>query len=287
MKTDDEMYQSLLSRWEDYKDNKRKNTTRIILVPAAVLGVCFAFWVAGNVNRIVKTGDSDHFVGSAMFSDSEESENDNDLLLVTEDDGNAHGYFNFNVVNDGVNKYGRFKAVNSSGVISFSGCPTGAARICIHSNGYDGPVECCIINPDTDISKQSISFSMTAGEYYYITIETWDDYIQTIGEFEIIDGETINNDVSENTLDYDTLLEPYRTAFDEFNKSHGTTYGFMSDEQLELHKMDKQQYLKETAEFYSKMSIEEFYDYLENAYREDMKKNEIINDDVIGLITAK
>ena len=51
--------------------------------------------------------------------------------------------------------------------------------------------------------------------------------------------------------------------------------------------MDKQQYLKEMAEFYSKMSITEFYDYLENAYREDMKKNEIMNDDVIGLITAK
>ena len=84
-------------------------------------------------------------------------------------------------------------------------------------------------------------------------------------------------ETAENSIDYDALLEPYRTAFDEFNKSHGTTYGFMSDEKLELHKMDKQQYLKEIAEFYSKMSIAEFYDYLENAYREDIKNSEMMN----------
>lgn len=187
MKTDDEMYSSLLSRWDDYRDNKkRKNKKRVILVPATVvLGVGFTFWVVKSVNGIVKP-DNNLFTGSSYFNDSDESESENDLLLITEEDGIAHGYFNYNVVNDGIYKYGRFKASKSSGTISFSGCPTGAARIYIHSESYDGPVECCIINPDTTISKQSISFSMTLEEYYYITIETYDDYIQTIGEFELV-----------------------------------------------------------------------------------------------------
>lgn len=188
MKTDDEMYSSLLSRWDDYRENKnkRRKKIRVIIAPATVvLGVGFTFWVASNVSSIVTRPGNDHFTGSA-FDESDEADSDNDLLLVTEEDGNAHGYFNFNVVNDGVYKYGRFKAVKSFGTISISGCPTGAAYICIHSNGYDGPVECSIINPDADIPEQSSSFSMNEDEYYYITIETYDDYIQTIGEFELL-----------------------------------------------------------------------------------------------------
>jgi hypothetical protein len=178
MKTDDEMYQSLLSRWEDYKDNKRKNTTRIIFVPAAVLGVCFAFWVAGNVNRILKTGDSDNFIGSAISSVSD---------VITEEDTPDTNVYKFNVTKGTeYDRYFSFKAVKSTGSVSFNGCSTGAARICIHSDSYTGPVECNIIIPDTNISKQSISFSMITGDYYYITIEPWDDYIQAIGEFELL-----------------------------------------------------------------------------------------------------
>ena len=41
--------------------------------------------------------------------------------------------------------------------------------------------------------------------------------------------------------------------------------------------MDKQQYLKEMADVYSKMSIKEFYDNLEKAYEADLKNSEIMN----------
>ena len=178
MKTDDEMYKSLLSRWDEHQ-NRRKKKARIIVVPAAAaLGVCFAFWVVSSVNRIVERGDTYNYSGSALSSVSD---------VITEEDTPDTNVYKFNVTKGTeYDRYFSFKAVKSAGTVSFNGCSTGAARICIHSDSYTGPVECNMIIPYTNISKQSISFSMITGDYYYITIEPWDDYIQAIGEFELL-----------------------------------------------------------------------------------------------------
>lgn|SRR5574344_2176774 len=69
-----------------------------------------------------------------------------------------------------------------------------------------------------------------------------------------------------NTNDYESLLEPYQKQFIEFNNLHGTSYGFMTDEQLRLHNMDKQEYLKNISSVYTNMSLDEFNDYLEKIY---------------------
>ena len=123
-------------------------------------------------------------VGSMSFSSVNASESDDDLLLITSEDGSGektYGNFNFNVT--GYTEYGMFKASKSSGTISFSGCSTGAARIQIHSGSYSGTVICTVINPDTFITTQYVGFNMTSGNYYYITIEPWYGYIQAIGGF--------------------------------------------------------------------------------------------------------
>lgn len=73
--------------------------------------------------------------------------------------------------------------------------------------------------------------------------------------------------VSENeAVDYEAILSPYQKVFDDFNSSHGTTYGFMTDEQLSLHNMDKEEYLKNVVDEYSDMTAEEFMAVLEEAY---------------------
>lgn len=430
MKTDDEMYQSLLSRWEDYKDNKRKNKTRIILVPAAVLGVCFAFWVTGNVNRIVKTGDSDHSIVPAVSSENKEKDTVNpetrklkkaiDPEKATKDDIfymmlNSVDYYDkvsgrfihksyrseyydevvFQTCLSETSSYTDYRIyrnnVNEKKIIAGTAeCESENARYCDgesfisvypkdktweYINNEINPLTKVVHVPDQDritekngivgytyeidptnvmmsdvcLFPQEYAFGFlqdqslweveqitdyqdrkcyvikgTASESYggQMNVSSFEFLVDTAtGVLMRYDGYDENGklrdfmhtdnirfeekaeevtalpdniteeylsvrdhipadsyiETDENAIDYDALLEPYRTAFDEFNKSHGTTYGFMSDEQLELHKMDKQQYLKEIAEFYSKMSIAEFYDYLENAYREDIKNSEMMN----------
>ena len=62
-------------------------------------------------------------------------------------------------------------------------------------------------------------------------------------------------------------LMPYRNAFDEFNATHGTNYGFATDEQLSRIGMDYQ----EVEDFYTAMTLDEFTEYLENIYVADME----------------
>lgn len=85
-----------------------------------------------------------------------------------------------------------------------------------------------------------------------------------------------NNDksaikASNEDIDYEAVLSPYQDLLDEFNSSHGTTYGFMTDEQLALHHMDKDEYLKNAANEYSGMTEKEFIGILEKAYANDHK----------------
>lgn len=42
--------------------------------------------------------------------------------------------------------------------------------------------------------------------------------------------------------DSENLLIPYRNTMNEFNNSHGTTYSFMTDEQLSTHNIDRDEY---------------------------------------------
>ena len=63
----------------------------------------------------------------------------------------------------------------------------------------------------------------------------------------------------------DSLL-PYRNAFDEFNATHGTNYGFATDEQLSRIGMDYQK----VEDFYTAMTLDEFSEYLETLYINDM-----------------
>ncbi|MBO5164474.1 MAG: hypothetical protein J6B75_08590 [Ruminococcus sp.] len=72
------------------------------------------------------------------------------------------------------------------------------------------------------------------------------------------------------SVDYEAILSPYRNVFDDFNKSHGTTYGFMTDEQLTLHNIDKEEYLQDVVNEYSNMTAEEFWAVLEEAYSNDV-----------------
>lgn len=71
--------------------------------------------------------------------------------------------------------------------------------------------------------------------------------------------------------DSEDLLLPYRNVFDEFNATHGTTYGFMTDEQLSAHNMNRDEYYQEMENVYTAMTVDEFIEMLENAYIEDMK----------------
>ena len=63
----------------------------------------------------------------------------------------------------------------------------------------------------------------------------------------------------------DKLL-PYRDMLQEFNATHSTTYGFATDEQLERINSD----YKTVEDFYTAMTMEEFSEYLENIYVNDM-----------------
>lgn len=68
---------------------------------------------------------------------------------------------------------------------------------------------------------------------------------------------------------YEKILEPYRNAFEIFNSTHGTTYGFLTDEQLSNYNIDKMTYLQNVVEEYSTMTIDEFMSTLEAAYYND------------------
>ncbi len=84
------------------------------------------------------------------------------------------------------------------------------------------------------------------------------------------DKGTENNILNENN-DYEKILSPYQNVFNEFNSAHGTTYGFMTDEQLSLHNMDKEEYLKNVVDEYGSMTTEEFKEVLEKAYADENK----------------
>ncbi|MDE6832743.1 MAG: hypothetical protein K2J39_00630 [Ruminococcus sp.] len=64
----------------------------------------------------------------------------------------------------------------------------------------------------------------------------------------------------------DKLL-PYRDMLQDFNTTHGTTYGFATDEQLERTGSD----YKTAEDFYTALTMEEFSEYLENIYVADME----------------
>lgn len=79
-----------------------------------------------------------------------------------------------------------------------------------------------------------------------------------------------NKSLNEN-VSYEKILSPYQNVFNEFNSSHGTTYGFMTDEQLSLHHMDKEEYFKNVVDEYGDMTTEEFRGILEKAYADENK----------------
>lgn len=69
-----------------------------------------------------------------------------------------------------------------------------------------------------------------------------------------------------STSDYEEILTPYQKVFDEFNSTHDTTYGFMTEEQLARHNMNREEYLKEMVNIYGSMTTEEFENFLETTY---------------------
>lgn len=77
-------------------------------------------------------------------------------------------------------------------------------------------------------------------------------------------------ETTDDTPDYEEILSPYQDVFNEFNNTHGTKYGFMTDEQLNSHNMNREEYLKEMVDTYSGMTYEEFYNVLEEAYINDV-----------------
>ena len=72
-------------------------------------------------------------------------------------------------------------------------------------------------------------------------------------------------------LNYEEMLAPYENIFNEFNNSHGTNYGFMTDEQLERFGKSCEEYQKEMVEEYASMTPEEFEQFLDETYLEDQK----------------
>ncbi|MDE6671212.1 MAG: hypothetical protein K2K16_03355 [Ruminococcus sp.] len=71
----------------------------------------------------------------------------------------------------------------------------------------------------------------------------------------------------------DSLL-PYRDMLQVFNATHGTTYAFATDEQLERTGSD----YKTVEDFYTAMTLDEFSEYLENIYVADMEFMESLKD---------
>lgn len=72
-----------------------------------------------------------------------------------------------------------------------------------------------------------------------------------------------------STANYEEMLAPYREILDDFNSTHGTTYGFMTDEQLVCYNINREEYFEEMVEIYCNMTAEEFYNVFEVAYNND------------------
>ncbi|MCM1313834.1 MAG: hypothetical protein NC205_02550 [Prevotella sp.] len=84
------------------------------------------------------------------------------------------------------------------------------------------------------------------------------------------DDTAVTGTAAENP-DYEEMLAPYENVFNEFNNSHGTNYGFMTDEQLERFGKSREEYQKEMVEEYASMTPEEFEQFLDETYSEDQK----------------
>ncbi|MDE6424827.1 MAG: hypothetical protein K2K89_01625 [Ruminococcus sp.] len=84
------------------------------------------------------------------------------------------------------------------------------------------------------------------------------------------DDTAVTGTAAENP-DYEEMLAPYENVFNEFNNSHGTNYGFMTNEQLERFGKSREEYQKEMVEEYASMTPEEFENYLEEAYIKDIQ----------------
>lgn len=85
------------------------------------------------------------------------------------------------------------------------------------------------------------------------------------------DDDTSVSETTAENPDYEEMLAPYENMFDEFNKSHGTTYGFATEEQMERIGKSREEYQKEMVEKYAGMTPEEFEQYLDEMYARDQQ----------------
>ena len=81
----------------------------------------------------------------------------------------------------------KFMAKEDAIYLSFSKCDVGSALVEFHRNSYEGPVDASLIipGPKKFSPTGTTSRGVQKGEIYYITISTYDDYIETIGDFTI------------------------------------------------------------------------------------------------------
>ena len=91
-------------------------------------------------------------------------------------------------------QYGEFTASRDTVSVNFSQCRVGAALVEFHRDSYDGPVEASLIIPCTNSLRPgpnnspatwTTSLSVQKGTAYYITVSTYDDWIETIGSVTI------------------------------------------------------------------------------------------------------
>ena len=89
-----------------------------------------------------------------------------------------------------------------------------------------------------------------------------------------IHDKAVSSDVNEK-LDYVSLLLPYENALNDFNNTHGTSYRFltnMTDEELNIRNINRDEYLEEMVNTYADMTMEEFESVLEQAYKNDISE---------------
>lgn len=81
----------------------------------------------------------------------------------------------------------KFMAEEDAIYLSFSKCDVGSAIVEFHRDSYEGPVDASLIIPNPRKFSPTVitSRDVQKGEIYYITISTYDDYIETIGDFTI------------------------------------------------------------------------------------------------------
>lgn len=68
---------------------------------------------------------------------------------------------------------------------------------------------------------------------------------------------------------FEEMFAPYQKVLDDFNFSHGTTYGVLTDEQLAHQNKSRQKYYEDMMRIYSNTTPEELKNNLENAYESD------------------